>query len=103
MAHCKPITRGSLLRFHLCYGISLQVKCHTGSGEYMHLGHIAEEIQRRSQHLLVRGDDGRIAVNDGSDMLDFDPHWKDCLWFYEFFWAIVDEDQAQVTNVGGPD
>ncbi|KAL9631684.1 MAG: hypothetical protein Q9204_004124 [Flavoplaca sp. TL-2023a] len=75
----------SLRRFHLFYGDSLQVECPTGSGEYMHLGHVAEEIQHRLQHIFVRGDDGRRAVNDGNDMLDFDEHWKDYIWFYEFF------------------
>ena len=75
----------ALLRFHTFYGDSLQVECPTGSGEYMHLGHVAEEIQHRLQHLFVRGEDGRRAVNDGNDLLDFDEHWKDYLWFYEFF------------------
>jgi len=75
----------SLLRFYMFYGSSFQVECPTGSGEYMHLGHVAEEIQHRLHHLMVRSDDGRRAVNNGNDMLDFDPHWKDYLWFYEFF------------------
>lgn len=51
----------------------------------MHLGQIAEEIQHRLQHLFTRGDDGRRAINDGNDMLDFDPQWRDYLSFYEFF------------------
>lgn len=75
----------SLLRFYMFYGKSLQIECPTGSGEYMHLGHVAEEIQHRLQHLFVRNDDGRRAINDKNDMLDYDPHWKDYLWFYEFF------------------
>ncbi|MCJ1402242.1 hypothetical protein MMC11_005462 [Xylographa trunciseda] len=75
----------SLLRFYMFYGKSLQIECPTGSGDYMHLGHVAEELQHRLQHLFVRGDDGRRAVNDRNDMLDYDPHWKDYLWFYEFF------------------
>ncbi|KAL8981634.1 MAG: hypothetical protein Q9177_005509, partial [Variospora cf. flavescens] len=75
----------SLLRFHTFYGNSLQVECPTGSGDYMHLGHVAEEIQHRLQHLFVRGDDGRRATNDGNDVFDYDPHWKDYVWFYEFF------------------
>lgn len=75
----------SLLRFYMFYGKSLQVECPTGSGDYMHLGNVAEELQHRLQHLFVRGDDGRRAVNNGSDVLDYDPHWKDYLWFYEFF------------------
>lgn len=75
----------SLLRFYMFYGESLQVECPTGSGDFMHLGHVAEELQHRLQHLFARGDDGRRAVNAGSNILDFDPHWKDYLWFYEFF------------------
>ncbi|MCJ1413301.1 hypothetical protein MMC19_007406 [Ptychographa xylographoides] len=75
----------SLLRFYMFYGKELQVECPTGSGDFMHLGHVAEEIQHRLQHLFVRGDDERRAVNNGNDMLDLDPHWKDYLWFYEFF------------------
>jgi hypothetical protein len=51
----------------------------------MHLGHVAEELQHRLQHLFTRNEDGRRAVNAGNDTLDFDPHWKDYLWFYEFF------------------
>jgi len=75
----------SLLRFYMFYGNTLKVECPTGSGDYMHLGHVAEEIQHRLTHLMARGDDGRRAINDGNDMLDFDPNWKDYLWFYEFF------------------
>jgi Glycosyl hydrolase family 63 C-terminal domain len=75
----------SLLRFYMFYGDSLKVECPTGSGDYMHLGRIAEEIQYRLQYLYAANDDGRRAVNDGSDLLDFDENWKDYLWFYEFF------------------
>ena len=75
----------SLLRFYMFYGKSLQVECPTGSGYYMHLGQVAEEIQHRLQHLFSRGDDGRRAINDGNDMLDYDPHWRDYLSFHEFF------------------
>jgi len=75
----------SLLRFYMFYGNTVQVECPVGSGDYMHLGHVAEEVQHRLQHLMARGDNGRRAINDGNDMLDFDPNWKDYLWFYEFF------------------
>ncbi|CRK43689.1 hypothetical protein BN1723_005796 [Verticillium longisporum] len=75
----------SLQRFFLFYGHEFQVECPTGSGDYMHLGHVSEEIQHRLQHLMTRNDDGRRSINDGNDLLDFDPHWRDYLWFYEFF------------------
>lgn len=69
------------------YGDSLQVECPKGSGEYMHLGHVAEELQHRLQHIFARGDDGRRACNAGDNKLDFDPNWRDYLWFHEFFHA----------------
>ena len=75
----------SLLRFFMFYGNTFKVECPTGSGNFMHLGHVAEEIQHRLQHLMAVNQDGRRAIHDGNDMLDFDPNWKNCLWFFEFF------------------
>jgi len=75
----------SCLRFYMYYGDSFKIECPTGSGYEMHLGHVAEEIQHRLTHLFVRDNDGCRAINAGHEMLDFDPHWKDYLWFYEFF------------------
>lgn len=75
----------SLLRFYMFYGNTFKVECPTGSGDYMHLGHVAEEIQHRLQHLMAKNETGRRAIHDGNDMLDFDTHWKEYLWFYEFF------------------
>lgn len=75
----------SLLRFYMFYGDTFKVECPTGSGDYMHLGHVAEELQHRLQHLYARDYDGRRAINNKNDLLDFDKHWKDYLWFYEFF------------------
>ncbi|PHH66695.1 hypothetical protein CDD81_6532 [Ophiocordyceps australis] len=75
----------ALQRFYLFYGPEFQVECPTGSGDYMHLGKVAEEIQHRLQHLFSRTDDGRRSVNAGNDLLDFDEYWKDHVWFYEFF------------------
>ncbi|RPB05432.1 Six-hairpin glycosidase [Choiromyces venosus 120613-1] len=77
----------SLHRFYMFYGDSFKVECPTGSGDYMHLGHVAEELQHRLQHIFARGDDGRRACNAGIDKLDFDPNWRDYLWFHEFFHA----------------
>ncbi|KUI74038.1 hypothetical protein VM1G_09281 [Cytospora mali] len=75
----------SLQRYYMFFGQDLQVECPVGSGDYMHLGHVSEEIQHRLQHLFSRGDDDRRAINGGDDTLDFDPLWKDNLWFPEFF------------------
>ncbi|SPN98534.1 probable glucosidase I [Cephalotrichum gorgonifer] len=75
----------ALQRYYLFYGPDFQVECPTRSGDYMHLGHVSEEIQHRLQHLFTIDDAGRRSINGGSDMHDFDPHWKDYLWFHEYF------------------
>ncbi|KAH8729975.1 Six-hairpin glycosidase-like protein [Ilyonectria robusta] len=75
----------SLQRFYLFYSDQFQVECPTGSGDHMHLGHVAEELQHRLQHLFARTDEGRRTINAGNDMLDFDEHWKDQVVFHEHF------------------
>ena len=73
----------SLQRFHQYYGDELQVECPTGSGDYMNLLQVAEEIQHRIIHIFGRDIDGRRALNGGNQKLDFDPYFRDYVWFYE--------------------
>jgi hypothetical protein len=73
----------SLQRFYQYYGDELQVECPTGSGDYMNLLEVAEEIQHRIIHIFGRDVDGRRATNGGNHKLDFDPHFRDYVWFYE--------------------
>ncbi|KAF7303608.1 Glycoside hydrolase family 63 protein [Mycena indigotica] len=77
----------SLQRFYQYYGDDLQVECPTGSGDYMNLVSVAEEIQHRIIHIFGRDADGRRATNGGNPKLDHDPHFRDYVWFYEFFHA----------------
>jgi hypothetical protein len=60
-----------------------KVECPTGSGDYMNLVGVAEEIQHRVIHIFGRDIDGRRATNGGNPKLDFDPHFRDYVWFYE--------------------
>lgn len=75
----------SCQRFYMFYGNDFKIECPTGSGDEMHLGNVAEEIQHRLQHLFTRGDDGTRAINGGNELLNSNPNWKDYVWFYEFF------------------
>ncbi|PPQ83621.1 hypothetical protein CVT25_006306 [Psilocybe cyanescens] len=77
----------SLQRFYQYYGDDLQVECPTGSGDYMNLVSVAEEIQHRIIHIFGRDAEGRRATNGGNNKLDYDPHFRDYVWFYEFFHA----------------
>ena len=75
----------SIQRFYMYYGDTLKVECPTGSGELMHLGHVAEEIQHRVQHIFALDEDGRRATNGGNNMLDHDINFRDYIQFHEFF------------------
>lgn len=61
----------------------LQVECPTGSGDYMNLASVAEEIQHRIIHIFGRDMEGRRATNGGNAKLDYDPHFRDYVWFHE--------------------
>ncbi|KDQ57593.1 hypothetical protein JAAARDRAFT_35283 [Jaapia argillacea MUCL 33604] len=77
----------SLQRFYQYYGDDLQVECPTGSGDFMNLANVAEEIQHRIIHIFGRDIEGRRATNGGNPKLDTDPNFRDYVWFYEFFHA----------------
>jgi len=39
------------------------------------------------QHIFARNDIGERACNGGNQLLNYDPHWKDYVFFHEFFHA----------------
>ena len=49
----------------------------------MNLVAVAEEIQHRIIHIFGRDMEGRRATNGGNSKLDYDPHFRDYVWFYE--------------------
>jgi hypothetical protein len=49
----------------------------------MNLVAVAEEIQHRIIHIFGRDMQGRRATNGGNDKLNFDPHFRDYVWFHE--------------------
>src|SRR5262249_35232669 len=61
------------------------VECPTGSGRKMTLYLVAEEIGRRLANIFLRDKEGRRPVYGGTRKFQEDPHWRDCLLFYEYF------------------
>jgi hypothetical protein len=51
----------------------------------MPLNKVAEEIQHRIIHIFGKDMDGRRATNGGNTKLDRDPHFRDYVFFHEFF------------------
>jgi hypothetical protein len=78
------IVRG-LLQYYRYYGNDFTIECPTGSGRRMNLFEVASEIARRLGAIFVRDAHGRRPVFGGNDRFQQDPHWRDCLLFYEYF------------------
>ena len=51
----------------------------------MNLYQVAEEISRRLANIFLKDKDGRRPVYGGTRKFQEDPHWRDCLLFYEYF------------------
>jgi hypothetical protein len=77
----------SLQKFHHYLGEDYKVECPTGSGKFLTLWEVAQEISRRLAGTFLRDTDGRRAVHGSADQFQNDPHWKDLVLFYEYFHA----------------
>jgi hypothetical protein len=75
----------ALLQSYTYYGNAFTVECPTGSGRHMNLYEVAEEIARRLTNIFLKDKDGRRPVYGGTRKFQEDPHWRDCLLFYEYF------------------
>jgi hypothetical protein len=75
----------ALLNLYQFYGDDFKVECPTGSGKYMTLYEVAHEIARRLSNIFLRDNSGKRPVYGGTRKFQEDPHWRDCILFYEYF------------------
>jgi len=75
----------ALLVYYGYYGPDFTVECPTGSGRFMNLYEVAEEISRRLANTFQRGPDGRRPVYGDTRTFQDDPHWREYVLFYEYF------------------
>jgi hypothetical protein len=75
----------ALLNFYAFYGNDFIIECPTGSGRYMNLYQVAEEIARRLTNTFLKNEQGRRPVYGGSRKFQEDPHWRSLILFYEYF------------------
>jgi Glycosyl hydrolase family 63 C-terminal domain len=78
------IIRG-LLQMYPFYGPDFRVECPTGSGKYMTLFEVAQEIGKRLSKMFLRDATGNRPVYGGTKKFQEDPYWKDYILFYEYF------------------
>ncbi len=75
----------SLQKFHHYYGDDFKIECPTGSGQFMTIGQVSEELSRRLIRLFQPGPDGQRPVLKYHPKLATDPHFKDYILFHEYF------------------
>jgi hypothetical protein len=75
----------SLQKFHHYYGDDFKVECPTGSGKFMTLNEVADELSHRLARLFLKGEDGQRPVLKYHPKLATDPHFKDYVLFHEYF------------------
>jgi hypothetical protein len=75
----------SLRKFHHYYGDDFKVECPTGSGKFITIQQVTDELARRLSRLFLKD------VNHGRPVLRYheklakDPHFRDYLLFHEYF------------------
>jgi hypothetical protein len=75
----------ALQKFHHYYGDDFKVECPTGSGIFLNLYEIAEELSRRLSRLFLKGADGQRPVLKYHPKLAADRHFRDYILFHEYF------------------
>ncbi len=75
----------SLRRFYDYYGDDFKVECPTGSGKYLTLWEVAEELASRLMRLCLQDEDGRRASTGDDTKQQSDPNFRDYLQFFEYF------------------
>jgi hypothetical protein len=75
----------SLHRFHAYYGDDFKIECPTGSGKFITIKEVAEELSRRVVRLFLKDQHGQRPVLKYHPKLAGDPHFRDHVLFHEYF------------------
>jgi hypothetical protein len=75
----------SLQKFHHYYGDDFKVECPTGTGRFVTIDEVANELSHRLTRLFLRDGRGRRPVSGDDEKLQTDPHFRDHVLFYEYF------------------
>jgi len=75
----------SLQKFHHYYGEDFRVECPTGSGQFLTINEVANELATRLTRIFLADEQGRRPVFAHHPRLQTDPHFRDYVLFYEYF------------------
>lgn len=75
----------ALDRYYSFYGDNFKVECPTGSGHFLNLQEVADELCKRLSSLFKPDAQGRRPCHGDDIRYAVDPNWKDLILFYEHF------------------
>lgn len=75
----------TLQKFHYFLGDEFKVEFPTGSGNKMTLWEVSQELSRRLLKIFLKDESRNRPVFGGVKKFQTDPHWKDYIFFYEYF------------------
>ena len=75
----------SLNKFYEYYGDDFKIECPTGSGVFMTLQEVANELFRRVSSLFLKDGNGKRPVFNQYPKMQNDPEFKDYILFHEYF------------------
>lgn len=75
----------SLQKFHHYYGDDFKIECPTGSGNFMTINDVANELSRRLTRIFLQNKDGNRPVFGYNEKIQKDPHFRNYLLFHEYF------------------
>jgi Glycosyl hydrolase family 63 C-terminal domain len=75
----------ALEKYHNFYRGTLKVECPTGSGRWLDLDAVAQELRLRLARLFQRDGGGRRPCHGDDRRFAEDEHWRDLLLFHEYF------------------
>jgi hypothetical protein len=79
----------ALERYHHFYGDTVRVEFPTGSGHWVTLDHVAQQIALRLSTIFTRDAQGRRPCFGDHFRYSQDPHWRDYVLFHEYFHADI--------------
>ena len=74
-----------LRRFHIYYGDDFKAEFPTGSGNYLNLGQVADELGKRVAKIFLKDNTGKRAVFGNDPVLQANHGFNDNILFYEYF------------------
>jgi len=75
----------ALERYDHFYGNSFTIECPTGSGRFMTLAEVADELRCRLARPFLRDERGARPCHGGDARFRDDPNWRDLILFHEYF------------------